>query len=83
MSASFLLGPVARNGMSRIEIFPRRHSWVKRLLLAFTFALLGWTQAALEDKVVLLLDWLTTWEHAAYFAGLQCGFFRDAGDRTA
>jgi hypothetical protein len=30
-------------------------------------------------KVVLQLDWLPTGEHAAYFAGLQRGFFRDAG----
>ena len=53
---------------------------MKRLLLAFAFALLSWSQAALaEDKVVLQLDWLPTGEHAAYFAGLQRGFFRDAG----
>jgi NitT/TauT family transport system substrate-binding protein len=57
---------------------------VKRLPLAFTFALLSWTQAALaEDKVVLQLDWLPMGEHAAYFAGLQCGLFRDVGDRAA
>ena len=53
---------------------------MKRLLLAFAFALLSWSRAALaEDKVVLQLDWLPTGEHAAYFAGLQRGFFRDAG----
>ena len=53
---------------------------MKRLLLALAFALGSWSQAALaEDKVVLQLDWLPTGEHAAYFAGLQRGFFRDAG----
>ena len=53
---------------------------MKRLLLVLAFVLGSWSQPArAEDKVVLQLDWLPTGEHAAYFAGLQRGFFRDAG----
>ncbi len=53
---------------------------MKRLLLVFAFVLGSWSQPArAEDKAVLQLDWLPTGEHAAYFAGLQRGFFHDAG----
>jgi NitT/TauT family transport system substrate-binding protein len=53
---------------------------IKRLLLAFAFAVAGWSQVALaDDREILMLDWIPTGEHAAYFAGLQRGFFKEAG----
>jgi NitT/TauT family transport system substrate-binding protein len=45
--------------------------------LAATLALLQPARA--QEKVVLQLDWLPTGEHAAYFAGLERGFFRENG----
>jgi NitT/TauT family transport system substrate-binding protein len=53
---------------------------MKRSLLAFAFALAGLSQPArAEDKALLQLDWIASGEHAAYYAGLQRGFFKDAG----
>jgi len=53
---------------------------IKRLTLAFAIALAACTQAAhAEDKLVFQLDWIPTGEHAAYYAGVQKGFFKDAG----
>lgn len=53
---------------------------MKRLMLTVVIALGGLSQAArAEDKAILQLDWIPTGEHAAYYAGLQRGFFKDAG----
>ncbi len=53
---------------------------MKRLMLTVAIALGGLSQAArAEDKAILQLDWIPTGEHAAYYAGLQRGFFKDAG----
>lgn len=46
-------------------------------LVAALAAALGTAQA--EDKVLLQLDWIPTGEHAAYFAGWQKGFYKEAG----
>ncbi len=35
--------------------------------------------ARAQDRVLLLLDWIPTGEHAAYFAGQQRGFWRENG----
>src|ERR1700731_2044316 len=80
ISASLLLGLLQETASAGSGYLQGGFMSMKRLLLAFAFALGSWSQAALaEDKAVLLLDWLPTGEHAAYFAGLQRGFFRDAG----
>ncbi len=52
---------------------------IKQFLLA-TALLAGCSQVArAEDKALLQLDWIASGEHAAYYAGMQRGFFKDAG----
>lgn len=52
---------------------------IKRLLLTIAIAVAGCSQAMAEDKLVFQLDWIPTGEHAAYYAGWQKGFFKEAG----
>jgi NitT/TauT family transport system substrate-binding protein len=67
------------NGGSRTATFTGLFMSMKRLLLAVVLAA-GLSQGAYaEDKAILQLDWIPTGEHAAYFAGQQRGFFKDAG----
>lgn len=42
-------------------------------------ALLAARPAAAEDRALLQLDWIPTGEHAAYFAGVARGFWREQG----
>jgi NitT/TauT family transport system substrate-binding protein len=46
-------------------------------LLALATSVMQPAQA--QDRVLLLLDWIPTGEHAAYYAGAQRGFWRENG----
>ncbi|HEY4251569.1 MAG TPA: ABC transporter substrate-binding protein [Roseomonas sp.] len=53
---------------------------VPRILAAIAGAMLVTvTPAAAQDRALLQLDWLPTGEHAAYFAGVARGFWREQG----
>lgn len=45
--------------------------------VAATFLLVG--HAAAQDKATLILDWVPDGSYAAFFAGIDQGFYRDAG----
>ncbi|MET0879226.1 MAG: ABC transporter substrate-binding protein, partial [Tardiphaga sp.] len=78
MSASVLLGHRG-NGSSRYAAFTGLVMSIKRLLLAVALVAGASHAARAEDKALLQLDWIASGEHAAYYAGLQKGFFKDAG----
>jgi NitT/TauT family transport system substrate-binding protein len=49
-----------------------------RFVFAFLASLLV-TPAHAQDRALLQLDWIPTGEHAAYFAGVERGIWRDLG----
>lgn len=58
---------------------------MRRSIAAGLFALAAFAAqpARAQDRVLLQLDWIPTGEHAAYFAGVQRGFWRDNGIELA
>lgn len=54
-------------------MMPRILAVIAGVLLAFA------RPAAGQDRALLQLDWIPTGEHAAYFAGVARGFWRDEG----
>jgi NitT/TauT family transport system substrate-binding protein len=48
-------------------------------LVALATSIMQPAQAQAQDRALLLLDWLPTGEHAAYYAGAQRGFWRENG----
>ncbi|MFM7781279.1 MAG: hypothetical protein ACKPB8_21385, partial [Alphaproteobacteria bacterium] len=54
---------------------------VIRTIAGLLFALfcLSTLPARAQDRVLLLLDWIPTGEHAAYFSGAARGAWRDQG----
>lgn len=64
----------------RLSAMSRSSSLSRRTAIALALAgLAGPAQAQPLDQVRLLLDWLPTGDYAAYYAGIDQGFYREAG----